>query len=323
METRSTHGNPCESFLAKQQILHLPQVLKIKETEAAANKINVIKGVNNPISATSLGNTLTQAQVQKHWYKRTAPLVACTYCQDSLQKQYTEKNKTNQQPTKLTKQNPTTSHTRTPPKKRERCCIEHPLRSSIFFPYRIARATESGNQVKVWWLQTALYSSYSWDSAHCSEPAYQTVRESVNLLWVQTRQELLHDTDWPALGLHPHDSHLETMCHTNVLTAAVAWGIKYTANSTSSWCCTPLGWVKATSVEASALLKTEMKLNGKLLKAVPWIHLQWPCGSTAQTTRQQQCCAPKKNLLDWEHQVHHLCLSAGCHHLPTLIWCFL
>lgn len=40
METRSTHENIHEGFLAKKQILHLHQVLKIGDTEAATNEIN-------------------------------------------------------------------------------------------------------------------------------------------------------------------------------------------------------------------------------------------------------------------------------------------
>ena len=65
------------------------------------------------------------------------------------------------------------------------------------------------------------------------------------------------------------------------------------------------------------LTTTEIKQNCKLLKAVPWIHLPWPRARTAHAMYQQQYCAAKKNLLDWEHKVHHLYLTSGCHHLTT------
>lgn len=61
---------------------------------------------------------------------------------------------------------------------------------------------------------------------------------------------------------------------------------------------------------------TEIKQNRKLLKVVPWIHLPWPRARTAHAIYQQQYCAPKMNLLDREHKVHH-CLIAGCHYLTT------
>lgn len=120
------------------------------------------------ILANSLGNTLTHAEIQKHWHKRTAQ-PGGWHCQDPFQKHYIKKKGGGGSPT------------------RTRCyldCKKPPLTKKHFFsPSNSSRSIiEPANQIKeCWWSQQLCNVAVTLATIQGLPLAsYQAVRESIS-----------------------------------------------------------------------------------------------------------------------------------------------